>query len=156
LNDAPKSSRLFTQNKDEYLRRARKLYGLEKERFIKEYYARIDKALAEFKSYMLQQPDQYPSCTKFKSLGARIEKDTPDKCLCLTDGWADCADERSGNITRVELKSKLVIVQLTKKADSQADDEAFPRREAFLHTLFPTAHIFPAYQTREALEDLFN
>lgn len=153
---APKSVKMFAPNKEQYLSRAREKYEMEKNRLLGEYNQRVERALKELSEYLLQKPTREPNCTKFSSLAARVEKDDLDYSLILTDGWPDCPDERSGSITPVNnIKGKLAILQLTRKADTQANDEEYLQREGFLHALFPTARIFPAYRSKEAVEALF-
>ena len=56
--------------------------------------------------------------------------------MLITDGWADCPDEKGRVLEGIELGGRHVVVQLTRHADSQANEGEFLRRNAFLRVLF--------------------
>lgn len=155
MEKAPESVKMFKQNKQNYIQRARQRYEQEKKRLMNEYKDRVAKRLSQAKDYLLQRSMKDAPCTKFVSLGERIQKDGLDYGLIITDGWADCPNEGTNNIKPVSIKGKLAIVQLTKKTDTQANDEEFSKREGFLHALFPEAQVFPAYRPKDAVEAIF-
>src|SRR5439155_5519070 len=137
--NAPPDAKMFKDASKEYRHEQERRYNEEKARILGEYKARVDEQLKKFKDYLLQRPSVQAPCTQFASLAARMKKEDLPYNLTITDGWADCPDERDGKISGVDVRGKHVIIQIVRHTDSQANDAEILQLEAFLRTLFPSA-----------------
>jgi hypothetical protein len=151
---APPDAKMFKDARTEYRQEQERRYNEQKGRILHEYDTRLDEQLKRFKEYLLQHPSIQAPCTQFSSLAARMKKEDLPYNLTITDGWADCPDERDGKISGVDVRGKHVIIQLVRHTDSQANDAEIPQREAFLRTLFPSAEVFQPFTLGKAVDSL--
>ncbi|HEV7891704.1 MAG TPA: hypothetical protein VGP08_13770 [Pyrinomonadaceae bacterium] len=152
---APPNAKLFKDAMEKYLDGERRNHEERNARLLSEYGERVVARLKEFREYLLQGPTVGAPCTHFGPLAGRMKADGVRYSVLITDGWADCPDEKGQPAGGVELSGRHAVIQLTRHADSYADDEEFPRREEFLRGLFPKSEVVPASSTARAVEFIF-
>jgi hypothetical protein len=155
LDNAPTDTKLFKDAMKRYIEGEHRKHEEEEARLLSEYKAHVEEQLKRFTDYLLQGPTVGAPCTRFTTLAERMRTEDLPYSVLITDGWADCPNEKNHSTDGVVLHGKHVILQLTRHADSQADDEDFLQREAFLHTLFPTSKVVPASMPDQAIEFMF-
>jgi hypothetical protein len=155
LDNAPTEVNFFQEAHDSYINEQQRKYDEQNARLRGEYQARVAEQLKKLKVALVRHPDVHAPCTPFTSLAARMKEEDIPLNLTLTDGYADCPSEQEGIVAGVPVKGKHVIIQLTRRADSQGDDGEMQHRAAFLQTLFPAAKVVRAYMPGKAVEMLF-
>jgi hypothetical protein len=152
---APPNAKLFKDAMDKYNEGERRKHEEKNALLLSEYRAGVEARLKEFREYLLQGPTVGAPCTHFRPLAERMKSDGVRYSVLITDGWADCPGEKGQAAGGVELSGRHAVIQLTRRADSQADDEEFPRREEFLRGLFPKSEVVPASAPARAVEFIF-
>lgn len=155
MTKAPPPAKLFKDAKEEYIQSERRKYEERKALLLSEYKARVDEQMKKFRDYLLQSPVVGAPCTRFAPLAERMRAENLPYSVLITDGWADCPDEKGHAPNGVELRGRHAVIQLTRYADSQANDEEFLRRNAFLRGLFPTSEVLPASMPDHVVEFIF-
>lgn len=155
LSKAPADAKLFKDAMEKYTRAERRRYEEERAQLLGEYNSRVEEQLKRFKGYLLQGPSVAAPCTHFAPLAERMRAENLPYSVLITDGWADCPAERGHVPGGVELRGRHAVIQLTRRADTQSDDEEFLRRGEFLRGLFPTAEVVPASVPTRAIEFIF-
>lgn len=156
LENAPTDIRFFSDRRRRYLLEAKDKYERNKEELKREYYSRVDDQLSKLKLYLLQGPAELAPCTRFSSIALRIERDAFPFQLLLSDGWADCPEERGRRLAPAKITGKLVVLQLARERDNAHSDRNIRQRETFLRDLFPGASVLPGYSVSQAVDLLFN
>lgn len=152
---APPNAKLFKDAMDKYNEGERRKHEEKNALLLSEYRSLVETRLKEFREYLLQGPTAGALCTHFGPLAERMKSDGVRYSVLITDGWADCPDEKGQPPSGVELSGRHAVIQLTRRADSRADDEEFPRREAFLRGLFPKSEVVRASAPARAVEFIF-
>jgi hypothetical protein len=155
LENAPTDIRFFADRRRRYLVEAKDKYERNKEELKRQYYSKVDDQLSKLKLHLLQAPAELAPCTRFSSIAIRIERDAYPFQLFLTDGWADCPDERGRRLAPARITGKLVVLQLARERDNAHSDRDIRQREKFLHDLFPGASVLPGYSVSQAMDLLF-
>jgi hypothetical protein len=155
LENAPTDIRFFADRRRRYLAEAKDKYERNKEELRRQYYSRVEEQLSKLKLHLLQGPAELAPCTHFSSIALRIERDAYPFQLFLSDGWADCPDERGRRLAPARITGKLVVLQLARERDNAHSDRDIQQREAFLRGLFPGASVLPGYSVPQAMELLF-
>jgi hypothetical protein len=155
LSKAPTNARLFKDAMKDYVEGQRREYEKEKARLLSEYGARVEEQLNKFTEHLLERPKAAAPCTRFTTLAERMRLEDLPHSVLLTDGWADCPDERGRAAEGVALNGRHAIIQLTRHADSQADDAEYLKRKAFLEGLFPASKVVHASMPGQAMEFIF-
>ncbi|HEX8146542.1 MAG TPA: hypothetical protein VF591_04985 [Pyrinomonadaceae bacterium] len=155
LSKAPADAKLFKDAMEKYVQGERLKYEEGRALLLSEYTARVEGQLKRFRDYLLQGPAVGAPCTHFAPLAERMRAENLPYSVLITDGWADCPGERGRAPGGVELRGRHAVIQLTRHADSQADDGEFLRRSAFLRGLFPASEVVPASVPTRAIEFIF-
>ena len=128
---------------EKYIEVERRKYEEKNALALSEYVGRVETRLKEFREYLLQAPSVGALCTHFRPLAERMKSDGVRYSVLITDGWADCPDEKGQPPGGVELRGRHAVVQLTRRADSQARRRRVPAPQAFLRGLFPKSEVVP-------------
>ena len=155
LDKAPTDIRFFADRRAHYLADAKEKYEREKARLTKLFYAKVEKELTRLNAYLSQGPSEGAPCTRFSSIALRLERDNYPYGIFITDGWADCPEERHHKPAPAKIAGKLVILQLARKGDGASSDQEIQQRETFLRGLFPGSRVLPGYSVSQAMEFLF-
>ena len=152
--NAPVATKIFVGAKSSYVNRRRAEYDQKTAGLIDDYERTVMMQLQNAGSYLLEAPVAEAPCTKFASLKRRITEEGLAYNLVITDGWIDCSKTSQLQNISPLMRGKIVILLLTRSADTQNDEEAFEQRAKDMKTIFPTAKIVPVFLAATAVDEL--
>lgn len=153
LENAPNQVRINQRKQNEYIAQQRAQHDSEQERINLAYKQRVETEIEKLYQYLVEKPTALAPCTKFASLAKRIEKEDLSFNILLSDGWADCHNTKLATKRETKLRGKLIVLLLTRKRDTQATEDAFLEHENYMHQIFPTAEVVPAYLATRVLSE---
>lgn len=156
LAKAPVATKIFIGAKNNYVNNKRSESDRKNEGLLEEHYRRVAAQLESARSYLLQAPDDKAPCTKFTTLKRRMAQEDLPYNIVITDGWIDCASLAQLQDSPLVMNGKIVVLLLTRHADTQREEEAFERRASDMKKIFPTAKVIPVYLANAAIDELLN